>query len=71
VLCQYLYNYGGQGPMPRDMLELQCETALKLARQGRIIGMVFVTINNDADTVRWTAEWIKRVGDQPLSEVAN
>ncbi len=68
LLGLYLYNFGGPGPMPRDMLELQCHNALRLAHEGRITGIVFLTIHNDADTMKWVADWIKRVGDEPLGQ---
>ena len=66
VVGVYLYDYGAGRRMPMDLLELQCETALKLAHAGRIEGIVFLTITNDAETVGWAADWIKRVGDQKL-----
>jgi hypothetical protein len=62
VLGLYLYDYGGGRRMPMDLLELQCETALKLVRAGRIQGIVFLTINNDEVAVGWAADWIRRVG---------
>lgn len=66
VVGLYLYDYGGGRRMPLDLLHQQCETALKLAHAGRVEGIVFLTINNDPDTVGWTADWIKRVGGQKL-----
>lgn len=66
VLGLYLKNYGGGGRMPMHLLKQQCETALKLAHQGRIVGMVFLTIDNDKEVLEWTADWISRVGDQEI-----
>ncbi len=66
VLGLYLYDYGDNRRMTLDLLERQCETALALARDGRIQGIVFLTIKNDAETVAWTAEWISRIGDTPI-----
>ncbi len=66
MLGLYLYDYGGGRPMPRDLMELQAATALKLAHEGRIAGIVLLTINNDEATLKWTADWIQRVGDQKL-----
>jgi hypothetical protein len=70
MLGLYLYDYGNGGGAPRripmDLLKLQCETALKLAKDGRIAGIVFLTIDNDPGVVQWTSDWIKRVADQPL-----
>ena len=66
VLGLYLYDYGGGRRMPMDLLRFECETALELAHAGRIEGIVFLTITNDAEAVGWVADWIKRVGDQEL-----
>ncbi len=66
VVGLYLYDYGGGRRMRLDLLQQQCETARKLAHAGRVQGIVFLTINNDPDTVGWTADWIKRVGGQKL-----
>ena len=66
VLGLYLYDYGAGGRMPLDLLQQQCETALKLAHAGRIEGIAFLTINNDPEAVGWTANWVKQVGEQKL-----
>ncbi len=68
VLGLYLYDYGDGRRMPMEMLELQCRTALKLAHQCRIAGVVFVTINNDPRAVGWAAQWIQRVGGQEIGK---
>jgi hypothetical protein len=67
ILGLYMYNYSPGGRMPMALHKQQCETALKLARAGRIEGIVFLTINNDEQILKWTADWIKRVGDLPLA----
>jgi len=56
--------------MPLDLLKQQCETALNLAHAGRIRGIVFLTVNDDAETVGWAADWVKRVGSQKLGSPA-
>ncbi|MBI4582543.1 MAG: hypothetical protein HY717_00725 [Planctomycetes bacterium] len=66
VLGLYLYDYGGGRRMPLDLLQRQCEAALKLAHAGRIQGMVFLTISDDPEAVSWTAGWIERIGGQEL-----
>jgi hypothetical protein len=71
MLCLYLYDYGGARRMPPDLLKQQCETALKLAHARRIQGIAFVTINDDPEAVSWTADWIRRVGNQKLGSPAN
>jgi hypothetical protein len=66
VLCLYLYDYGTNQRMPLDLLERQFETARQLAHAGRIAGIEMTTINNDPEAVTWTADWIKRVGDEKI-----
>lgn len=70
MLGLYLYDYGDNRRMTIETLQQQCETALKLAHAGRIQGIVFLTINNDAETVAWTANWVKRVGNQKIGSPA-
>lgn len=66
VLGLYLYDYGQDRRIPPDLLEQQCHTALKLAHAGRIKGIVFLTITDDADAVGWAARWIKQVGSEKI-----
>jgi len=67
VLGLYMYDYSGKGRrMPRALMELQCEKALALAKQGRIEGIVFLAITNDTDTIVWTRDWIRKVGGEPV-----
>jgi hypothetical protein len=68
TLGLYLYDYGEARPMPRDLLAKQAELALKLAHEGRIEGIIFLTINNDAEAVQWTMEWIQKVKGQNIGE---
>ena len=66
VLGLYLYDYGNGRRIPMPLLETQCKTALRLAHERRIQGIVFLTINNDSRSVSWAADWVRRVGDQKL-----
>ena len=68
ILCLYLYDYGNGRRIPQQFLEQQFDIALKLAHQGRIIGIEMTTINNDADAVAWMRDWMKRVGDMPIGQ---
>lgn len=70
VLGLYLYDYGKNRQIPRDLMQLQCEKALALARQGRVQGVIFLLVNNAADTVVWTRDWIRRVADEPVPRQA-
>jgi len=67
VLGLYMRDYGAGRRMPLDLHEQQCETALKLLHQNRIKGMVFLSIDDDAEVIGWTADWIKQIGQQELA----
>jgi hypothetical protein len=66
VLGLYLFDYGDGRQMPADLLEAQCRTGLGLLQEGRVSGLVFLTITNDAAAVAWTARWIAEVGALPV-----
>jgi len=66
VLGLYLHDYGGGRNIPQNLLEAQCQTALKLAHAGRIEGIVFLTIDNNPEVLQWTADWIEKVGNQKI-----
>ncbi len=66
VLGLYLYDYGKNRQMPRGLMELQCEKALALAKQGRVHGVIFLLVSNAAETVEWTRAWIARVAGEPV-----
>ena len=68
LLGLYMYDYGEGRRMPLDLMEQQCQTALKLAHEGRIEGIVFLSITNDGDAVGWTADWIRRVNGQEVGK---
>jgi hypothetical protein len=63
VLGLYMYDYGEGKPMPLDLMERQCETALKWLREGRIVGIVFLSITDEPAALEWTRRWIERVED--------
>jgi hypothetical protein len=67
ILCLYLYDYGNGRRIPQKFLEQQFDIALKLALQRRIIGIEMTTINNDAEAVSWTRDWIRRHGDTRIA----
>ena len=62
----YLHDYGEDRRMPLELLEQHCRTALRLAREGRIDGIIFLTITNDAEAVEWVSRWVAEVGGEPL-----
>lgn len=66
VLGLYLHDYGAGRPIPQDLLELQFTTARQLLLDGEIAGIEITTIDNNESAVRWTAEWIREHGSEPL-----
>ena len=68
VLGLYLHDYGGGQPIPLDVHQKQCETALRLLHEKRVAGIVFLSIDNDEPIVKWTADWINRVGGATIGE---
>ena len=70
VLGLYMRDYGDGKRMTKENMRLQCETARKLAHEGRIKGIVFLTIDNDEEIVSWTAAWIERVGGERIGASA-
>jgi hypothetical protein len=64
-----MWDYGTQKPMPIERMKQQCELGLKWLKEGRIEGMVFLASNIcdlNLETVEWTREWIKKVGNEPI-----
>jgi hypothetical protein len=66
MLGLYMHDYGNGRNMPLELLGLQCDIALRLAHERRIQGIIFVSVDNDADAVGWVSQWVKRVGEEPL-----
>ena len=60
--CFYMYDFYNRKPVPNELMELQCNYALELLKQGRIDGMIF-----EANSVMgarlpseyWLREWIE------------
>ena len=63
VVGLYMCDYGVGRRMPWDIYEQQCQTSLRRTHAEQIEGMVFMTINDDAHVLQWTADWIAEVGD--------
>jgi hypothetical protein len=69
VLGCYMYDYGASKPMSVSSMKLQFELALEWIQAGRIEGMIFEGSNIcdfGFDSVEWSREWIRKVGDQEL-----
>ena len=69
VLGCYMWDYGQKGPMPVDLMEMQCELGLKWLHEGRIQEMIFLAscvCDLELEAVEWTRRWVARAGDTPL-----
>lgn len=69
MLGCYIIDYGKRGSLDLNLMETQAETGLKWLKQGRIEGMIFLGNTGcdfDFESVEWTRDWIRRVGDQKL-----
>ncbi len=70
ALGLYWWDCGNGKPLPMSDMQRQCELGLQWLRQGRIEAMVFCgnwLCDRGLDTVEWTRQWIRRVGDQKVS----
>ena len=69
MLGCYVVDYGQKKGVPVPLMKLQCETGLRWLQEGRIEGMIFLgntTMDLGFESVKWTRDWIERVGDRPL-----
>ena len=77
----YMHNFGGSDPtgkhprgklLPVELMQHQCELALKWAQQKRIVGMQFLgstLLDMDLEAVNWTKDWIADVADEEIPAV--
>jgi len=61
ILGLYLYDYGEGRPMPLDLMQQQFALGLKWLKEGRIEGMVFLSITNEPAALEWTRGWIREL----------
>ena len=65
----YLWNYGEAKPMTIAQMEYQCGKYLQWMRQGDLEGIIFCS-NCIADigleTVEWTRDWIRAIGEEEI-----
>jgi hypothetical protein len=69
VLGCYMWDYGDKKPLPVARMQKQCNLGLEWLRKGRIDGMIFlasVICDLNLETVEWTRNWIREVGDGKL-----
>ena len=70
ILGLYMHDYGDGRSIPLDLLQHQNETAFALVQDKRIQGVVFLSIDNEPETILQTAQWVRTQTGQPLSERA-
>jgi hypothetical protein len=64
LLGIYLYDFYNRRPVSNEMMELQCNYALELLKEGRIDGMIFEansTMGVQLPSEYWLRDWIKQV----------
>jgi len=69
VLGCYMWDFGAGKAMPVESMARQCEQGLRWLREGRIEGIILVgscLCDLPLEAVRWTRDWVARVGDEPL-----
>jgi len=60
----YLFDYPSGEPVPNEYMELQCEYGLKLLKEGRADGLIFLTncvMGIGLPSEYWLRDWIDRV----------
>ncbi len=70
MLGIYLVDYGTKQGVSIPWMKLQCETGLRWIQEGKIDGMIFLAntvMDLEFDSVEWTRQWIKEVGDTPIT----
>jgi len=70
LLGCYLWDFGNKAPMPLDRMKRQTEYGYQLLQAGRIEGLIFLehgVCDIGLDSVKWTKEWIAKVGEQRLA----
>ena len=64
LLGIYMYDFYNRRPVSNEYMELQCNYALELLKQGRIDGMIFEansTMGAGLPSEYWLREWVERV----------
>ena len=70
LLGLYMWDYGLRQPMPVEAMAMQREMGSGWLREGRIDGMILLAsciCDLGLDAVEWTRDWIRGVGETPLS----
>lgn len=70
ALGGFMWDMREKKALPVSLMEQQCEFGLKCLHSGRIEAMIFGAswlCDRDIEAVRWTRQWIQKVGDQKLT----
>lgn len=63
----YMWDFGGERPIPLNLMEHQCRMALKWFEAGLIEGMIFhctPLCSMNIAAVEWARRWIAAHGDR-------
>jgi hypothetical protein len=69
MLGCYVVDYAKKQGIPLDLMKFQCESGLRLLREGRIEGLIFLgntAMDLGFESVEWLRQWIQKVGDSEL-----
>ena len=66
----YMYDYGNNRPMPLELMKKQCDLYYKWLKNKIVDGVVLCSnccADVGLDTVEWTRNWMKEVGDEKIT----
>jgi len=69
LLGIYMWDFGQSKPLSMDLMRMQCETALKWLKEGKIEGMIFLATticDMKIEAVEYARQWIAEHGDETL-----
>ncbi len=69
ALGLYIWDFHNRKPVPRDLMQLQCETGLKWLKAKRIQEMIFLgnmVLDVGLPSAEFARQWIAQVGSQSL-----
>ena len=65
----YLHDFGNSKPLSKRRAQSQCEQCYQWLKQGYIEGVIFCgscVADLDLQAVKWTKQWINKVGDETI-----
>ncbi len=70
LLGIYMWDFGLSKPLPMELMQMQCQTALKWLKAGEIEGMIFLASNicdMKIEAVEWAKKWIAEHGQEVIA----